>query len=306
MELNDFFNLIKRKKQTILSLVAIFFAVGLILTAVQPFKYSSSLRLLVVQSSANQGNVDPYTMARSNEYLSNVLAKVTTSNSFYQRVMNSGFSIDQSYFGTPGRKQNKLWSKTVNAHAVNDTGIIVITAYHQDRQQADNIARAVGNVLMTQHVNYHGLNDNVKIKLLDEPVTSRLPVKPNVALNLVLALVLGVIFSLCYIYLLPDSRYDLRLFGRKRTEEMLEDWLPAATVEANAGMPVVDNNQAVHWPADLNLGDNQDNNYPVPSVKAPDLTSPMIDELSQQELEQFASELFNRPDERPTVDQLYR
>ncbi|KKR13464.1 MAG: hypothetical protein UT42_C0046G0007 [Candidatus Falkowbacteria bacterium GW2011_GWA2_39_24] len=99
MELHDFLGLLKAKKQTIGSLVVMFLLLGIILTAVQPFKYSSSLRLLVFQSTNNQTALDPYAVTRSNEYLSGVLAKVTQSNSFYERVINANFAIEQDYFG---------------------------------------------------------------------------------------------------------------------------------------------------------------------------------------------------------------
>lgn len=217
MEVNKFYQLLKNKKQTIISLVALFVLAVTVLSVVQPFKYSSNLRLLAFQSqSNNEVGADPYAMTRANEYLSNILAKVTASNSFYNRVLTSGFDIDQNYFGSSAKTQAKRWHKTISAQAINDTGIIVITAYHSERAQAEAIARAVGHVLMTQHTNYHGLGDNLKIKLLDEPLTSNYPVKPNLALNLILAVVLGLIFSLCYIYLLPEKRYDIKLWPRLR------------------------------------------------------------------------------------------
>ncbi|MFH0950887.1 MAG: Wzz/FepE/Etk N-terminal domain-containing protein [bacterium] len=228
MELHDFLGLLKAKKQTICSLVVLFLLIGIILTAIQPFKYSSSLRLLVFQSTNNQTALDPYAVTRSNEYLSGVLSKITQSNSFYTRVINANFAIDQNYFGDTAKKQTKEWLKTVSVKTLGDTGIIAITAYHTDKQQAEQIARAVGHVLMTQHTNYHGLGDSVKIKLLDEPITSSYPVRPNLALNLILAIVLGLVFSLSYVYLLPEAKYDIRIFTRK---QKLEAWdMPAEAV----------------------------------------------------------------------------
>ena len=230
MELHDFLGLLKAKKQTIGSLVVMFLLLGIILTAVQPFKYSSSLRLLVFQSTNNQTALDPYAVTRSNEYLSGVLAKVTQSNSFYERVINANFAIEQDYFGNTPKKQAKQWLKTVSVKTMGETGIIAITAYHTDHQQAEQIARAVGHVLMTQHTNYHGLGDSVKIKLLDEPITSSYPVRPNLVLNLILAIVLGLVFSLSYIYLLPKSRYDIRIFTRKQKSEAWDQEMPAVAV----------------------------------------------------------------------------
>ncbi|MFH0840551.1 MAG: Wzz/FepE/Etk N-terminal domain-containing protein [bacterium] len=204
MELNQFLTAVKAKKQAILMIVLIFLVISLVITFAQPIKYSSRLKLLVVQN-VSQNSSDPYAMAVSNEYLSNILSKITYSNSFFNRVLNSGFEIKPDYFGKTTKKQEKIWNKTISTNPLNDTGIITITAYHKDRAETERIARAVGYVLMTEHSNYHGLGDNLRIKLLDEPITSKYPVKPNIALNLGLAIFLGLVFGLCYVYLVAEK-----------------------------------------------------------------------------------------------------
>ena len=70
MEANEFFHLLKNKQQTIISLTVLFVLLGLALTAAQPFRYGSKLRLLVFQNGSETGT-DPYAMTRANEYLSN-------------------------------------------------------------------------------------------------------------------------------------------------------------------------------------------------------------------------------------------
>jgi len=204
MELKQFLSVVRAKKQAILLIVLAFMVLSLIITFSQPIKYSSRLKLLVVQS-VSQASTDPYSLAASNEYLSTILSEVTYSNSFFNRVLNSNFEINKDYFGKTTKKQEKIWNKTINAMPVNDTGIITITAYHKDRAETERIARAVGFVLMTEHQNYHGLGDNLRIKLLDEPITSKYPVKPNIALNLGLAIFLGFLFGLCYVYLIAEK-----------------------------------------------------------------------------------------------------
>ncbi|MFH1412857.1 MAG: Wzz/FepE/Etk N-terminal domain-containing protein [bacterium] len=298
MELNDFFSLIKRKKQTIISLVIAFLVIALVLTAVQPFKYSSELRLLVVQGSS-QTSPDPYAAARSNEYLSGILAKITYSGSFYNRVINASFNIDKDYFGQTAKKQSKKWNKTISAKAISDTGIISLAAYHKDRQQAEQIARAVGHVLMTQHINYHGMN-NVKIKLLDEPITSNYPVKPNVALNLILGLFLGFIFSLSYIYLFPD-RKDIRFFSRKK-ERMIYDWIPDPVDDTIEQAMPAEEPIAPDWLVAEQEPEKTCFDYPEPEIGPLNLDSPM----EEPEQTDIVDDLFGRPEERPSEDQLFR
>lgn len=204
MNLSYFWELIKIKRLVVGIFVLAFFALGVGLTLTQPLKYSSSLRLLVVQDAGSVAG-DPYTLARSNEYLSDVLSKVTYSTSFYGKVVSAGFNIDKAYFGSTTKKISKNWNKTIEVKKINNTGIISVTAYHPKQDQAEKIARGVGYILITQNSNYHGLGDKVSLKLLDEPINSTWPVKPNLLLNAVLSLFLGLVFGLIYIYLTNDD-----------------------------------------------------------------------------------------------------
>ena len=208
MEFKDYLSLVNKKKSTIASFVFIFLILALILTVIQPFKYGSSSQVLIIQNSVS---ADPYTASKSTEYLSNILAKVVYSNSFFENVLNSGYAIDKNYFGQTIKSQMKTWNKTVSAKSNNDSGIISINVYHKDRSQTDLIARAVVYTLQTKHGLYHGGGENVSIKVIDDPITSNYPVKPNLILNFGLALALGIIFSGVYIYLFPEKKYNVRL-----------------------------------------------------------------------------------------------
>ncbi len=203
MEFHEFINLISRKRKTVFGVIALFLVLAVGIVAVQRFKYSSKSQLLVVQEYNR--TVDAYTASKSNEYLSSVLANVVTSNSFFTKVMEAGFDVNESYFGDSTKDQMKEWNRTVSAKSINDSGIISVTVYHADRAQAEKIDRAINHVLMTQNVAYHGSGEAVKVRLIDQPLTSSFPVKPNIPLILGLAIALGLVTSLIYLYLLPQS-----------------------------------------------------------------------------------------------------
>lgn len=207
MELREFISLAFKKKVTIIFIVIIFLILAIILSLVQPFKYGASSQVLVIQNSANP---DPYATSKSAEYLSNILAKVISSNSFFNSVLDSGYFIDKNYFGQTVKAQMKIWNKTVSAKSLNDSGIISLTVYHTDRAQAELINRAVVYTLQTKHGLYHGGGD-ISIKVIDEPITGNYPVQPNLILNFGLSLVLGLIFSLAFVYLFPEEKYDIKL-----------------------------------------------------------------------------------------------
>ncbi len=218
MEINEFIQLLKRKGQTVLSIFLLFILGTAVLILVQPLKYEAASKILVVQDF--NGNVDPYTAAQSNEYLSNILANVITSESFFDEVMNSGFDINQNYFPQRADQKMDAWTKTVSASPINDTGIIDVRVYHPDKYQVEQIAKGVDYILKTRHQEYDGGGDRVNIKIIDEPVVSRWPVKPNLVLNLISASILSLIFSFFYIYLFPDEKYSLKLWGKRKRKKM--------------------------------------------------------------------------------------
>jgi Capsular polysaccharide biosynthesis protein len=220
MNIHEFLKLLGKKTQTIVSVLAIFLAVAIIFSAVQPFKYDSNLQLLTIISFPS--NVDPYTASRSNEYVSGLLARIVSSGSFYQQIQQSGFNIDKNYFSGTNKQQMKKWNKTVKARSIADTGVIMIDVYHTDRAQAEEIAKAVAYTLQTANSQYDGMANGVQIKIIDQPITSTYPVLPNVPINLALAVLFGVIFSFSYIYLFPEKKYDLRLWPRKKEKVFSE------------------------------------------------------------------------------------
>lgn len=220
MELKEFLCLIKRKKQTIASVVILFFILAMILTVIQPFKYGSESKMLVVQNYTS--GVDPYVASKSNEYLSSILAKIISSNYFFKEVLESGFNIENDYFYGDAEKQMKKWQKTVQARAINDTGIISISVFHKDKYQAEQINRAINYILKSRHSYYHGGGDSVIVKVIDQPVASKWIVRPNIVMNLILGILLGFILSLCFIYLFPEEKYNFRLIKKSEKKKKKE------------------------------------------------------------------------------------
>lgn len=221
MEFIDYLRLLRRKKQTIVSGVVIFVVFTAIFTFVQPLKFGAESRVLVVQTNAI--GIDSYAAARTNEYLGSILSKVVSSNTFFNEVINSGYKVDKDYFDGDTRKKMKKWRKTVSARSLNETGLIEVTVFHSDRYQVEQIARAVNYILKTKHGLYHGSNENIELKIIDQPIVSSFPVKPNIFLNFPLALVLSLIVSLIYIYSFPAPVYDIRLFPKRNKKNKTEE-----------------------------------------------------------------------------------
>lgn len=207
---------------TIFLIVMFFLILALILTFIQPLKYGSTSRIIVIQNF--DVDTDPYAISKSNEYLSNILANVVTSSSFFDDILESGYHIDKNYFSKNNNinGEMKKWRETVQAKVVGDTGIIEINAYHPDKRQLDLIASAVNYVLQTKNGQYHGMASNVVIRIIDKPIISLWPVRPNIIFNLALAIVFGLLISFSYIYLFPEDRYNLRLWSRSNRKKIEE------------------------------------------------------------------------------------
>ncbi len=171
--------------------IANFAIAGLVLALglsfLQPLRYSSTVKLLILQ---DVGAVDAYTAGRSEERIADDLVTVIYTTSFYDQVMSSGFSIDPKTFPTDDNARRRAWKQSVDASVASGTGFLTITAYHQDPAQAEQLARAIAFVL-TKHVSDYTSGGNVQVKLVDAPLNSKWPVKPNLMANGLSGLFLG-------------------------------------------------------------------------------------------------------------------
>ncbi len=169
---------------------------SLVVSFVQPLKYSSTVRLLVLQDVG--ATVDAYTATRSEERIAENLTNIIYFTTFFDQVMNAGFSIDEKSFPTQDYKRRREWAKTVSASVSRGSGLLNITAYSRNVEEAEQIARAVAFVL-TEHADEYNSGGAVEVKLIDAPLNSRFPVKPNIFANAVSGLVLGGLVGCAYV-----------------------------------------------------------------------------------------------------------
>ncbi|MFC1788128.1 YveK family protein [Patescibacteria group bacterium] len=179
---------------------------AIIISFVQPLKYSSTVRLLILQDVGV--NVDAYTASRSEERIAENLSTIIFTTTFFDEVVKSGFNIRQSSFSDQDYKRRREWGKTVAATVTRGSGLLTIRVYHRDVVQAEQIARAVSFVL-TQRVQDFTSGDNVEVRLIDDPLNSRWPVKPNVPINAFSGLILGCFFGVAYV-LMQSERIKRR------------------------------------------------------------------------------------------------
>lgn len=190
--------IIKKRWRLLLSIGIVFVILTLIASLLLPLEYRADAQVLVIAES--RFGVDPYTVVKTAERTAESLQEVVGSNDFYNKVMENPFySLDKEKFkNISERKKRKVWQESVKTMAVYGTGLLNISAYHTDKEQAKNYAAAVTDTLIRNATDYTG--GDLNIKILNEAVSTNYPVRPNIIFNVVLAFVVGFMASLFAVY----------------------------------------------------------------------------------------------------------
>ncbi len=183
--------------QSILMFALLGLVLALIISFVQPLRYSSTARLLILQDVGS--SVDAYTASRAEERIADNLATIVYTSTFFDQVMTSGFGIDETQFSADDSRKRKEWGNMVKATVARGSGLLSITAYNKDIAEAEQIIRAVAYVL-TNRVDEYTSGGSVSAQLVDEPLNSRWPVKPNILANTLSGFVLGGFVGIAYVF----------------------------------------------------------------------------------------------------------
>lgn len=203
----DYPKAIKREWRKLLAVTLIVLLLALVATIVQPFKYKATESILILQKSGF--SIDAYSASKSEERIATKLSQVVYSSSFFDQVLGSGLAIDKSYFSADEKNRRKEWAKTIAADVPSGLGKLVITVYHTDPNQALLISRAVAYELTSRKSDYIGISD-VDLRVIDAPLVSKFPVRPNIFLNIILGLASGFfigVISIIIGYKPEDEKY---------------------------------------------------------------------------------------------------
>lgn len=176
----------------------LFFAVlGLLLTLafslLRPLEYSSSARFLVQQKNAPQ---DAYAAIKSIETITDTLTQVIDTTAFFNAVLAADPRIRIDYFKTREASRRKQWQTMVETHIVRGTGFLQVHVYHRDSREAHKILQAIADVLIGQGWQY--VSTDIKVTIVDSLIESNYPVRPNVAVNALGGLALGLFCGIIY------------------------------------------------------------------------------------------------------------
>ncbi len=184
---------------TVLFASALGMVLAVVLSLVQPLEYSSTTKILI---NPKVEGVDPYTASRSAEAAAEQLTTMLSTSTIYSAVFNSGYDLDRSYFPDDILKFQKKWEKTITASVSRGSGIMTIRTYHTDVKSAEVLAMAVASVYVNDGWRY--VNGDISVQVIDDPVNSRYPVRPNIPVNAVSGLFLGLIGGAGYVLIQAD------------------------------------------------------------------------------------------------------
>ncbi|MFH1430717.1 MAG: hypothetical protein ABIG71_04345 [Candidatus Uhrbacteria bacterium] len=191
-------NALRKQRRRILQVALIAAAIALVLSLVQPLRYGATMRLIIIQ--ATSPTLDAFTAVKSSEKVGRNLGRVLVSSSFLDRVLLSNPDIDRASFSSDERKRRKAWEQMVESSVAAETSIMEVSVFHTRQAQARVIAETIGTVLVRDAREYTGSRD-ISVKVIDAPLVSRFPVRPNVIANTLLGFILGTFLGAAVLYL---------------------------------------------------------------------------------------------------------
>lgn len=178
--------------------------IALILSVLQPLRYRATMRVLIIQ--ATTPTLDAFTAVKSSEKVGRNLGRVIASSYFLERVLAANPAIDRAAFPQDERRRRRVWERMVESSVAAETSVMEVRVFHARSAQAHAVAEGVGNVLVRDARDYTGSAD-INVKVIDSPLVSRFPVRPNIVFNVVFGFVLGGLFGAAWRYLRYPSHH---------------------------------------------------------------------------------------------------
>jgi capsular polysaccharide biosynthesis protein len=227
--MKEFLLKIKEKWQTIMILVFMVVAITFSVSVFIPAKYSSEVKMMIIQDHQSE-KVDAFSAAKSAEYLSDIISKVIFTESFIQNVFDAPFELKDD-LPVSSEERMKAWERKVDVNKQNNTGILTITVFDSSQKKSELLADSIAWALNVRGSYYHGGGETVHIKNIDGPIVSDRPAFPNVLLNTLFALFVGLVGSLTVVYFFDD--FKLVLFSKKNKDDQNGDVERISKITAN-------------------------------------------------------------------------
>jgi capsular polysaccharide biosynthesis protein len=201
-EKTTYLSIFRLGKRTLIISATIGLVLAIIVSIIQPLQYSSQASVLVIPNT--RSNMDGYQATRSAEKYALTLTSVIPTMSFYNKVVTENPEL-ASLFPEEEEKQREQWKRDMQAGVVPETGILSLSAYAKRPGDAQSILAAAINVLEKEGPAYLGGHSSALIYMIDTPIASSLPVRPNYPLNVLGGIVAGLLVGAVYVFVRSES-----------------------------------------------------------------------------------------------------
>ncbi len=200
-------NILQKHLRLVISWGVVFALLSLLVSVFFPPYYSATTQVLII--SRDRSGVDPYTQVKSAERIGENLAQVMRTTDFFNKVMTSGSAnFDKTRWqGLTDRKLRKQWQRDVEGTMAYGSSLLNIKTYGRSADDAKALAAAVTETVSSRGWEYAG--GDVAIKIVNDPLASRWPTRPNYLLNALVGFVLGLLLSGWWVV-----TYKKHLFGK--------------------------------------------------------------------------------------------
>jgi len=182
--------------------VLIFILISSVLTAFQKMEYSSMAKVLVIQNQQMQ--MDAYIASKSSEAITKNLSDAILSSSFRSKVIEKYPDTPFVFYASEKQKRN-YWKKQIDVKIIPNTSILEIKTYNESSFDSEKFLNNIVSTLFETHHDYHGAADLIKLQIIDNPVTSNYPVRPNWFVNIFMSLILAIFFNISFMMLFPNK-----------------------------------------------------------------------------------------------------
>ena len=174
------------------------------ISLIVPHFYSAETQILVI--SRDRSGLDPFTETKLAERVGENLSQIIQTEDFFHKVTETGQSVDRSRWGNLATGQERQrWRDDIQGEMVYGTNLLKLRVYAKEPEGARALAAAVTETLIARGWEYVG--SNVSLKVVNSPLVSRWPARPNPLVNAAGGLALGA--GLAVVWVIRYKRQSL-------------------------------------------------------------------------------------------------
>ncbi len=157
-----------------------------------PLQYRAGAQILILPRV--QYGSDPFSATKASEQVAENLSSVVSTDEFRSLVVSALPEELQASFNRQSPKKTRVyWNNTVEASPVFGTNFLSISAYSTNKDVAMQVVSVVAQTLLERGQEY--TPSPIMPRIINNPVVSEYPARPNIVMNMVLGFFVGMICS---------------------------------------------------------------------------------------------------------------